>query len=135
MGKSSNGQNLCQDGSVNINFTTFNWPIGTKMDRGLNISFPGDVTLWPSESITGSAGSNDVMISFKDAKKLNPYRFDFPPSLHLLHIFFRYNFLFFPSIFYLRPSFSSLTPNSFFSSFSLSSFFASLLFFCHPRHP
>lgn len=79
MGKSSNGQNLCQDGSVQINFTTFNWPIGTKMDRGLNISFPGDVTLWPSESITGSAGSNDVMISFKDAKKLNPYRWG-PPS-------------------------------------------------------
>jgi hypothetical protein len=74
MGKSSSGQNLCQDGSIQINFTTFNWPIGTKMDRGLNISFPGDVTLWPQESITGSAGSNDVMISFKDAKKVNPYR-------------------------------------------------------------
>eukprot|EP00884_Botryococcus_braunii_P022962 jgi/Botrbrau1/934/Bobra.0167s0045.1 len=76
MGKSSSGENLCQDGSIHINFTTFNWPIGTKMDRGLNISFQGDVTLYPQESITGSAGSNDVMISFKDAKKINPYRLD-----------------------------------------------------------
>jgi hypothetical protein len=74
MGVAETGQNLCADGSAQVNFTTFNWPVGTKMDRGLNISFPGDVTLWPGQSITGSAGSNDVMISFKDGRKKDPYR-------------------------------------------------------------
>lgn len=43
---------LCTNGLMNVRFTEHQWPRGTKMDRGLNISFPKDLWLQPGESIS-----------------------------------------------------------------------------------
>ena len=63
---SGGGQDLCQ-GGVDVSFTNFTWPMGTKYDRGINISFTSDITLSPGSSISTSGGSTQVMLSFKDA--------------------------------------------------------------------
>lgn len=59
---------LCQNG-VDVSFTNFTWPMGTKYDRGVNISFNTDVVLQPGGSLSGAGGGqgSSVMISFKDA--------------------------------------------------------------------
>lgn len=57
---------LCQDG-VDVSFTNFTWPMGTKYDRGVNISFTKEVILQPGDSLSGAGGASSVMISFKDA--------------------------------------------------------------------
>ncbi|KAK9811999.1 hypothetical protein WJX73_007485 [Symbiochloris irregularis] len=59
---------LCQDGT-DVSFTNFTWPMGTKYDRGVNISFTADIMLQPGGSLSGAGGSEGsaVMISFKDA--------------------------------------------------------------------
>lgn len=52
---------------MDVSFTNFTWPQGTKYDRGVNISFTADITLQPGDSLAGAGGSSSVMLSFKDA--------------------------------------------------------------------
>lgn len=58
--------NLCETGKLELSFTRHEWPLGTKADRGLNISFPDELWLRPGESIQAGTRGRDVLFSFKD---------------------------------------------------------------------
>ena len=71
LGATNSGQDLCQNGAVDISFTNFSWPVGVKRDRGLNITFVKDVILPAGGVVLGSNpgaadASTSVAISFKD---------------------------------------------------------------------
>ena len=56
---------LCSSGRIRLSFTSLEWPAGTKRDRGLNISFPGDFWLEPGQALNAGRGGVEVMFSFK----------------------------------------------------------------------
>ena len=62
---------LCRSGLLSATFTTHVWPQGTKADRGLNLSFAGDLWLDPGASISAGDAGRRVMLSFKAGTTYN----------------------------------------------------------------
>ena len=65
------GGDLCRSGMLNATFTTHVWPQGTKADRGLNLSFTGDLWLDPGATISAGDAGKRVMLSFKAGTTYN----------------------------------------------------------------